>query len=74
MKYYYGIVEFGEFLINNDTYPLALVRKVEHVKEFTDPEEAWDFYVKESQCDSYIGELAEDAHGQRYEIAFMGGR
>ena len=45
MKYYYGIIEFGEFLINNDTYPLALVRRVDQVKEFATPQEAWDFYV-----------------------------
>ena len=74
MKYYYGIIEFGEFLINNDTYPMALVRKVDHVKEFTDPQDAWDFYVKESKCDSYVSELSEDANGQHYELTFMGGK
>jgi hypothetical protein len=73
MKYYYGIIEFGEFLISNDTYPLALVRKVVHVKEFTDPQQAWDFYMQ-SGCDSYVGEVAEDKQGQRYELAFMGGK
>jgi hypothetical protein len=73
MKYYYGIIEFGEFLINNDTYPLALVRKVVHVKEFTDPQQAWDFYVQFG-CDSYVGEVAEDKQGQRYELAFMEGK
>ncbi len=73
MKYYYGIVEFGEFLINNDTYPLAIIRKVDQVKEFTDPDQAWEFYTK-SGSDAYVGEYAEDAHGQRYELAFMGGK
>lgn len=72
MKYYYGIIEFGEFLINNDTYPLAIVRRVDQIKEFTDPQEAWDFYVK-SKCDSYISELAVDSNDKQYEIAFMGG-
>ena len=74
MKYYYGIIEFGEFLKDQDTYPLALIRKVVHVKEFTDPDTAWDFYVKEANCDSYVGEFAEDEHGQRYELAFMESR
>lgn len=74
MKYYYGIIEYGEFLkYGNDTHPLALIRTVRHVKEFTDPQHAWDFYMQ-SGCDSYIGELAEDTHGQRYELAFMESR
>jgi hypothetical protein len=73
MKYYYGIIEFGEFLINNDTYPLALVRRVDQVKEFATPQEAWDFYVQ-AKSDSYISESARDADDRQYEMAFMGAK
>jgi hypothetical protein len=67
--YYYGIVEFGRFEINGDDYPLAIVRRVDQVKEFDTPAEAWEFYST-SGSDSYVGTDATDEDDNTYEIVF----
>lgn len=67
--YYYGIVEFGTFEINGDCYPLAIIRRVDQVKEFDDPQQAFEFWA---QCgsDSYISTNAKDEDDNAYEIVF----
>lgn len=67
--YYYGIVEFGKFEINGDSYPMAIIRRVDQVKEFDTPEDAWEFWMP-SGSDSYIGTNAKDEDGNTYEIVF----
>ena len=69
MKYYYGTVEFGEFVIAQDSYPMAVIHSIEHTKEFLNPQEAFDFYMQ-SGCDSYVGEVATNEDDKRYELVF----
>ena len=68
--YYYGIVEFGQFKINEDLFPLAIIRRVDQVKEFDRPAEAWQYWV-ESGSDSYVSADAVDEDGNKYELTFM---
>ena len=69
--YYYGIVEFGHFKIDEDLYPMAVIRRVDQVKEFDQPAEAWQYW-EESDLDSYVGANALDEDGTPYEIVFKG--
>lgn len=68
--YYYGIVEFGKFEINGDDYPLAIIRRVDQVKEFDDPQDAWDYWTQ-SGTDAYVSTDAKDEEGNTYELTFM---
>lgn len=70
ITYYYGIVEFGKFEINGDSYPLAIIRRVDQVKEFDNPEDAWQFWL-ESGSDAYVGTKSTDEDGNTYELTFM---
>ena len=67
--YYYGIIEFGDFEINGDSYPMAVIRRVDQVKEFDRPAEAWEYWV-ESGSDSYVGTDAKNEDDEAYEIVF----
>ena len=67
--YYYGIIEFGNFEINGDSYPLAIIRRVDQVKEFDDPKEAFEFWAQ-SGSDSYVSTDAKDEDDNTYEIVF----
>lgn len=70
--YYFGIVEFGTFAPNdrNDaSTPLAIIQRVDVVKEFETPEEAWQFYI-EGKFDSYVSVDATNHNGVQYELVF----
>lgn len=67
--YFYGIVEFGYFVIGGDKNPLAIIRRVDEVKEFDDPQAAWDFFVL-GGFDSYVGANAVDENNDTYELVF----
>jgi hypothetical protein len=69
--YYYGIVEFGDFNKGDDSYPLAIIHRVNEVKEFDTPAQAWDHYINSNgEHDSYVGVDATDELGIQYELAF----
>jgi hypothetical protein len=67
--YYYGIIEFGKFEINGDSYPLAIIRRVDQVKEFDEPKEAFEFWAH-SGSDSYVSTDAKDEDDNTYELVF----
>lgn len=62
--YYFGDIEFGDFIKGEDYYPLALVHSVRDVREFATEEEA-DAYMVENQYSGYI-----DADSKNVEIYF----
>lgn len=68
-RYYYGIIEFGDFVMDGDTFPMAIIRRVDEVKEFDDPQLAWEYYTL-GEFDSYVATNAKDADGDQYEIVF----
>jgi hypothetical protein len=70
--YYFGIVEFGTFApsdITANSTPLAIIQRVDVVKEFDVPEDAWQFYC-EGGFDSYVSVDAKDQNGVQYELVF----
>lgn len=70
--YYYGIIEFGTFAPNEITQkstPLAIISRVDVVKEFDNPDDAWQFYI-EGKFDSYISVDATNQNGLKYELVF----
>ena len=70
--YYYGIVEFGQFKLTveeSKPTPLAIIQRVDVVKEFDVPEDAWQFYC-EGGFDSYVSVDARDQNGVQYELVF----
>lgn len=67
--YYYGIVEFGDFNKGDDSYPLAIIHRVDQVKEFDRPAEAWEHWVG-SGSESYVSLDATDELGVQYTLAF----
>lgn len=62
--YYFGNMEFGDFVKGDDYYPIALIHSVEEVKEFATEEEA-DDYMVEHKYSGYI-----DANSKNVEIYF----
>ena len=72
--YYYGIIEFGTFTptdIDRPTIPLAIIQRVDIVKEFETPEEAWHYYVVSNGAySSYVSVEATNQHGAKYELVF----
>jgi hypothetical protein len=69
--YYYGIVEFGTFSKEEggETSPLAIIHRVDQVKEFDQPAEAWEYWVG-SGSESYVSLDAKDEDGVQYELTF----
>ena len=70
--YFFGIVEFGKFKVTAElakATPLAIIQRVDVVKEFDNPEDAWQFYI-EGKFDSYVGLDAKDENGVQYELVF----
>lgn len=70
--YYFGIVEFGTFApsdIKTASSPLAIIHRVDVVKEFDVPEDAWQFYC-EGGFDSYVSVDAVNQNGLKYELVF----
>ena len=69
--YYYGIVEFGDFVIGEDKYPQAIIHRVNEVKEFDTPAQAWDYYINSNgEHESYVALDSTDEYGVRYELTF----
>jgi len=62
--YYFGNMEFGDFVKGDDHYPVALIHSVEEVKEFETEDEA-DDYMVEHKYSGYI-----DANSKNVEIYF----
>ena len=69
--YYYGIIEFGHFVFRDEKNPLAIIRRVDEVKEFDDPQAAWEHFTN-SGADSYVATNATDENGDTYELVFKG--
>ena len=73
--YYYGIIEFGHFApsdIDHPSIPLAIIQRVDVVKEFETPEEAWQFYVdSDGAYSSYVSLDAKDEYGVQYQLVFQ---
>ena len=67
--YYYGIVEFGDFKKGDDSYPLAIIHRVDVVKEFDTPAQAWDFFIQ-GEFESYVSVDAKDENNVQYELVF----
>ena len=70
--YYYGIIEMGNFRIGDgEPSPLAIIHRINLVKEFDTPEEAWQFYVDSNgEHESYISVDSIDEFGVKYELVF----
>jgi len=72
--YYFGNIEFGRFIPNSittDSFPIAIIHRVNLVKEFETPEEAWQFYVDAGgEHESYISLDAKDENNVQYTITF----
>jgi hypothetical protein len=70
--YYYGIVEFGKFSVGaGEPTPLAIIHRVNEVKEFDRPAEAWEHWVNSNGGhESYIGLDAKDENNVQYDIVF----
>jgi hypothetical protein len=70
--YYYGIVEFGNFRIGEgEPSPLAIIHRVNEVKEFDTPAQAWDHYINSNgEHESYVGVDAKDENNVQYEFVF----
>ena len=70
--YYYGIIEFGNFRIGDgEPSPLAIIHRINLVKEFETPEEAWQFYVDSNgEHESYVSTESIDEFGVKYELVF----
>lgn len=62
--YYFGNMEFGDFVKGDDYYPIALIHSVEEVKEFETEDEA-DAYMVEHGYGGYI-----DTNTKNVEIYF----
>lgn len=71
--YYYGIIEFGHFApsdIKHPSIPLAIIQRVDVVKEFETPEEAWQFYI-EGKFDSYVSVDSVNQSDVKYQLVFQ---
>lgn len=71
--YYYGDIEFGRYnpQAGSDSYPLAIIHRINLVKEFETPEEAWQFWVDSNgEHESYAGLDAIDENDVQYEFVF----
>jgi hypothetical protein len=70
--YYYGNIEMGNFRIGDgEPSPLAIIHRVNEVKEFEAPEEAWEHWVNSNgEHESYLSTEAIDEFGVKYEIVF----
>ena len=62
--YYFGNMEFGDFVKGDDYYPVALIHSVEEVKEFETEDEAED-YMFEHGYSGYV-----DSGSKNIEIYF----
>jgi hypothetical protein len=72
--YYYGIIEWGTFTpndIDRPSIPLAIIQRVDVVKDFETPEEAWLFFVEaDGAFSSYISLDAVNQNDVQYQLVF----
>jgi len=70
--YYYGDIEFGRFSKDGtESTPLAILNRINLVKEFETPEQAWDFYCQSDGAhEAYISVDATDEDGVQYQLVF----
>jgi hypothetical protein len=73
--YYYGIIEFGTFTptaIDRPSIPLAIIQRVDVVKEFDTPHQAWQFYVDaDGAYSSYVSVDAVNQSNVQYQLVFQ---
>jgi hypothetical protein len=62
--YFFGDMEFGDFVKGDDYYPVALIHAVHNTREFATEEEA-DAYMVEHGYSGYV-----DANSKNIEIYF----
>ena len=62
--YFFGNIEFGDFVKGDDYYPVALIRAVHDTREFATEEEA-DDYMVEHGFSGYV-----NAESKNIEIYF----
>jgi len=71
--YYYGIIEFGHFVpsdIHHASTPLAIIQRVDLVKEFETPEEASQFY-EDGDFSDYVAVDTTNQNGVQYQLVFQ---
>ena len=71
--YFYGIIEFGYFVpsdIDKQSAPLAIIQRVDKVKEFATPEEAHQFY-EDNDFSDYVAVDATNQNGVQYQLVFQ---
>ena len=73
--YYYGIIEFGYFVpsdIDHPSIPLAIIQRVDIVKEFETTEEAWHYYVVSNGAYSaYVSVDSVNQNNVQYQLVFQ---
>ena len=62
--YYFGDMEFGDFVKGDDYYPIALIHRINETRSFATEEEA-DAYMVEQGYSGYV-----DADSKNIEIYF----
>jgi hypothetical protein len=62
--YYFGEIEFGDFIKHEDYHPIALISRVDQVREFATEDEAENYMVEHG----YSGYI--DANTKAVEIYF----
>lgn len=62
--YYFGRMEFGDFVKGDDHYRIALIHEVQDTREFATEDEA-DEYMVEQRYNGYV-----DADSKNIEIYF----
>jgi len=73
--YYFGNIEFGTFTptdIDRPSIPLAIIQRVDVVKEFETPEQAWQFFVEsDGAYGTYISVDAVNQNNVQYQLVFQ---
>jgi hypothetical protein len=70
-RYYFGDIEFGNFSKDKDElYPLAIIYRVQDVKEFETPAQAWDYYDSNGEFEAYVADNARDENDVQYTLVF----
>jgi hypothetical protein len=70
--YYFGDIEFGYFgKDKTELYPLAIIYRLQDVKEFDNPNDAWQYWVDSNgEFEAYISLDAKDENNVQYTITF----
>ena len=69
--YYYGNIEFGYFQVGEgESSPLAIIHRINEVKEFESSAQAEHYYENQDESESYIGLDGKDVLGVQYELVF----